>query len=613
MRNYEKDETNFHEFIAITRKDRKAKLDTLCQGVCSLTMMNYIESGERLPDKLTRDRLLSRLGVWWDGYENYLSAEEYEDWLLRQKILECIEEKNVDEAYGYLKKYQEKNDLNMIAKQFVETMNFMLLQLSNASLEEQIASIEKAVSFTVAEQNGFLLENSLLSIQEINLILHYLVLEQNEKTECMLQKLLKYVEQMKMDDLSRTKIYSKVAYYYARQISVDKDINKLQDALAVCDKAIEILRDNKKMYYLIELLEIYQIIAKRILQLKRTKNLEALKEAIEIKQKWELLLKGLYQEYQVEPYMENFCYLYEETECYRISDVVRIRRKMLGMTRKELCEGICSIKTLSRLENGKYKTHMALVRELFERIGLCAEYTRARIITTNAQTLNMVEELANISNGEQYKEWGETLFKLETILEMNIPQNRQAIERNYLLYQLKKKLINKEEFVEQLVKILEYTVPSKALFDSKELFLSSEEKDCISSIATRNPVSDNKYMQVISNICEQYEKEGLRIHTKWYEFLADGLYSYFGNLGMYTKSNEISEKLMKICLINRRANMIDKNIYNKLWNSWQQNMDESEIKSKENLERCIEMCELMKKENYRQFYKKKLTDIIIVD
>ena len=59
--------------------------------------------------------------------------------------------------------------------------------------------------------------------------------------------------------------------------------------------------------------------------------------------------------------------------------------------------------------------------------------------------------------------------------------------------------------------------------------------------------------------------------------------------------------------------MIDKNIYNKLWNSWQQNMDESEIKSKENLERCIEMCELMKKENYRQFYKKKLTDIIIVD
>lgn len=191
MRNYEKDETNFHEFIAITRKDRKAKLDTLCQGVCSLTMMNYIESGERLPDKLTRDRLLSRLGVWWDGYENYLSAEEYEDWLLRQKILECIEEKNVDEAYGYLKKYQEKNDLNMIAKQFVETMNFMLLQLSNASLEEQIASIEKAVSFTVAEQNGFLLENSLLSIQEINLILHYLVLEQNEKNRMYVTEITK--------------------------------------------------------------------------------------------------------------------------------------------------------------------------------------------------------------------------------------------------------------------------------------------------------------------------------------------------------------------------------------------------------------------------------------
>ena len=114
-------------------------------------------------------------------------------------------------------------------------------------------------------------------------------------------------------------------------------------------------------------------------------------------------------------------------------------------------------------------------------------------------------------------------------------------------------------------------------------------------------------MHIIGKICEQYEKEGVWLYTKWYELFTDGLYSYMGNIGEYEKSNEMSIRLMRISLTNKRANVLDKNLYNNLWNGWQQSKNEADLKSKETLERCIEICELMKRENYKQFYIGKLT------
>ena len=52
---------------------------------------------------------------------------------------------------------------------------------------------------------------------------------------------------------------------------------------------------------------------------------------------------------------------------------------MFGLTKAQLCDGICSLKTLTRLELKKAKTQMPIVRELFERLGLCPEYITAAI------------------------------------------------------------------------------------------------------------------------------------------------------------------------------------------------------------------------------------------
>ena len=72
---------------------------------------------------------------------------------------------------------------------------------------------------------------------------------------------------------------------------------------------------------------------------------------------WRMLLAELYQAYGIPMNTENCCYLYSQTQNYRIGDVIRKRRKMLGLSVRELCEGICSEKTLRRLENNKTRVY----------------------------------------------------------------------------------------------------------------------------------------------------------------------------------------------------------------------------------------------------------------
>lgn len=68
-------------------------------------MITRIGNGERMPAKLLRDRLLSRLGVAPDGYENFLPLEDYKNWKARQQILRLITVRDMDGAKQALECY----------------------------------------------------------------------------------------------------------------------------------------------------------------------------------------------------------------------------------------------------------------------------------------------------------------------------------------------------------------------------------------------------------------------------------------------------------------------------------------------------------------------------
>lgn len=567
------------------------------------------------------------MGVPLERYEDYLSIEEYEQWLLRQKLLRSIEKKNISKAEQYLESYRIYEKQNAVEAQYFQAMKLLILQMKNAPLEEQQTVIERAVKFTIPNIDKGLSEKMLLSEQELNLLIEYVKLRvynsmpKEESTwRCNQYKdILNYIEHSHLDCYCRAKVYSKAVYFLCELIlDTVKNTESLELGIDVCNQAIELLRESSRLYYFVELVDIleklikeYEILLNRNGQSEKIKVIQA---ALEEKADWRNKIVELYAEYNVTPFMENFCYIYREMESYCIGDVIRTRRKMFGMTKEQLCQGICSVKTLTRLETKKVKTQMSIVRQLFERLGLCAEYIRTRVITNDYKVLQLAEKFVWYENNEVMEDWIWCLKELEQKLCMEIPQNKQFIMHSHYLLGLRLKELSKEEYIEKLKEALEYTIPLEYVMKPGKKFLSCEEYTYIRGIGMRiDAAEDNPYMEIIKEICEQNEAgNGLKVSISTYEFLMTAVISYLGNIGEYDKSDELSNNLIKESLIYRRQKNLAEFLYNNIWN-YQQRLSEGkkvikEYKEEKELRRCLLLSKYNKMEKYIKFFEQTLED-----
>lgn len=614
-----KDEINFHSFLNVMRQITGVTLEQVCDGLCSVSMMKRIESGERLPEKLMRDRILARMGVSLEGYEDYLPTEEYEHWLMRQRIVKNIEKRELDEAWRCLEKYREHGEQNVVAKQFCEAMKLMLLQLQDVSPARRAEVAERAVRLTMPRIDNGLSEYMLLSEQEINLLIEFVWLceypggpEQEFEWRCRQYKdILHYIEQSHLDIHCRAMIYPKVVYYLC-EIILEKARTEenIKFGIHICNQAIEVLRNSAKLYYFVELVEVFERLANEQFEvLRKSARIEEMKQiqaSLAEKLSWREVMMGLYTEHEVNPYMTDFCYMYWEEESYCIGDVIRIRREMFGMTKAQLCEGICSEKTLTRIEHKRAKTQMPIVRALFERLGLCAEYIRARVISSDYEVLQLAEKCAQYENNYKIIDWESCLDELEQKLCLDIPQNKQVVMHSRYFLRLHKKELTKEEWKRRIIGVIEYTIPLECAMKPGEKFLTREEYTYIRNVGVvSEPEKDNPYMLLVKEICEQEEKDDKETrYIGKYEFLVSGLIGYLGDVGKYDESNTMSTRLVKKSLVLRRSGNLARALYNNLWNEYKRlgrKITRNEFCEK-TLKSCISLSTFNKREYQMRFF-----------
>lgn len=109
MKKQEREEIG--DVIRKLRQERKVSIEQLCAGLCSPSQLARIELGERIAGKLLQDRLLARLGVSADDYENYLFYEDYVRWKRRQQLLHRIRQRDLRQAKSLLWQYREEYDV----------------------------------------------------------------------------------------------------------------------------------------------------------------------------------------------------------------------------------------------------------------------------------------------------------------------------------------------------------------------------------------------------------------------------------------------------------------------------------------------------------------------
>lgn len=606
-----RDEINFHKFLKSIRKSQGVTLEKTTFGVCTKSGMSRVESGSRLPQKLVRDRLTARLGISGEEYEEYLLPDEYRQWELRMEIIRCINKKDVEGAEEKITRYAKAYQRNRVERQFVYTMKFMVYQLKGCSENVLRKQIHDALVCTVPNIDAAFNGVQLLADQELNLIMEYVRLAEAPEglamtpTEWRLKEyhnIVTYVENSRMDKIAQAKVYSKVACFIADLILKEyANEESLRYALELCNRSIEVLRDTVRLYYFVELNEYRMKLIEKLFSYVDEKlakdimnqevdvialinfdeseteadrivfDLKSLKKLYQISKVWTELFQEMYTENGMPINMENFTYLYTETECNNAVEVIRKRRAMMGVARGKLSHA-CSERTLQRIELEKNNPSMATVREIFEKIGLCAEYKRTRVITSNSEAIRLADELIIKLNDQ---ETGDAKWLYEELikkLNMDIPQNEQEMRRfEIVLISLQRELCE-EDLKEMLIDTIECTLAITSLKKTKEMYLTREELSCIKDFAEYTSGEMACFCRdIMKEICmEMLDKDIEASRLCVYELLMLRTASQIGNNGEYDESNMICNKLLKESLRNKKMDVLTECIYNNLWNYQQQ-------------------------------------------
>lgn len=647
----------FIDYVNSLREKEGLSLQDVCEGICNPQEIHYLEQGKREVDRLLEEAILERLGIGAEDSESYLFYDDYKRWEHRHHILHKITYENFQEAEDLLEKYRRKyfglkSDSGTVGKleqQFYYSMLAQLRRCQGASEEELRNLFHRALGLTVPDYEQTKVFQKVLSLKELNLMLEAERYRKEGERPKRYQKIIDYIDRKGFDKRGRGKIYPKAVYYYVRCVlsrqsyqSVfcpnildmlvilggKKDSGEWTTAglLSYCEQALEVLRANRKMYFLWELLCMREILLRRLAEevacrQKQEGEMLARMICLEPLQKenrdWKEVLEKVYREFQIPVETFEYCYLYVVHGVNCINDVIRIRREMLGMSQKELCEGICHIKTLRRLEKYQARSQKAIVRELLGRLGLSEEFNRPELISGSPEARELYEQVKwNMNNGN-WEQVEELITQIKKLASEEIKYNRQAYMREEAVIRWQRKEIDREEYRRKLKEALELTIPYEAFHREGEVYLTHGEQECIeNSMFVMEKGSEELLicMSIFEKIYSFYEKnELLETGMGMYDFIMYYIGSKWGSAGQYDTADYYNNIIIEAALRFHRISYLHDSLYDRWWN----NMKRIEegipvakvLNAEEELTKCILFSEMERMREDTKFYKKKLNSL----
>ena len=347
------------------------------------------------------------------------------------------------------------------------------------------------------------------------------------------------------------------------------------------------LRDTGRAYFLLELLEMKIKIVECMRKTSESEKQQSTEMAA--------LLKTLCDEYEVPVYMQDCTYLYRQRWMFYVGDVLRIRRRMYGLTQKDLCEGICSVRTLRRAEKREVNMQQGVLGLLLRKLGLSKEFQRTRLVTNDREVIKLRERMAAYRNNHEIAKAREILRQIKERVSIEIPENQQYfMELEASLDWIEGK-ITKEEFAAREEAALRCTLKRKDLHYMDEIYLTEMELSCIRNrIQVLGDTEKREYIDFLLNFFERYEgKDSLGDCIPIYEHVMFCIVSELGNLGEHQKAITFSKKALKEDLKCNRVWGVDGYIYEILWNEIEQQRNIGQIMRKEKMTESLQQCILL--------------------
>jgi len=512
---------NIGKIIYTLRTCNHISQEKLARGLCSVAALSRIEACERVPDKLLLDALLQRLGKSPDKLESIITVGDYELYLYREKIQGCIIDENYEEAKALLDMYAQKKEAEeKVHKQYILKIKAALSKLADKDIAASEKYIEEAVKITMPDGTRAALENSLLSVSEIQLILMRISQYQNknedEQVWEVLSKLNIYVREHYTDEEELVKIYIKIARAEARILMERKQYDK---AVKVCESALDLLGKNG---VLINYHGILFMLIEGLEHLNEPEKLAKMK-------KWRDTLNKLYEEYSVHPIGENSFLFAESSQCeiLLVNELIQRGRKTKGFTQEKLSEDICTPENLSAIESGKRAPSIKHYDKIMEKLGMHKDFYNSFLSAELFEIHELRRECNRLIYLRKFMEAEKILEKITELIDTGIPINEQYILYNKVLVQEEQEKMNVEEALNEVIKALELTFNYNDGNFKTDVILAQEEVKIINYICTlyRKMNQTEKAIAVYRKVVESYQssKVSERGHYTGYNLIMANL------------------------------------------------------------------------------------------
>ena len=161
---------------------------------------------------------------------------------------------------------------------------------------------------------------------------------------------------------------------------------------------------------------------------------------------------------------------------YSVGDIIKHTRIAAGMTQEELCEGICSVQTLSRIENKKHKVKKETYRQLMARLERIPEKKYALCTGKDMELLEEYNYIKDMIVKFDYEKADEYLVRIEDKIGEGAV-NKQYILRTRALLDFYNKRISADEALKMIDEAIRLTVPEyKKYLDENIIYPYTEQE-----------------------------------------------------------------------------------------------------------------------------------------
>lgn len=171
--------------------------------------------------------------------------------------------------------------------------------------------------------------------------------------------------------------------------------------------------------------------------------------------------------------------------------------------------------------------------------------------------------------GEEYK----AVKRIEQKLSSDSLHNIQYLMCWNTFLAFRMGTIGADEFFDKMQEAVHLTIPGALGRKANSIFLTKMEMMCIYILVVegiRTGIDCGEYTRLLESFFRQIEEEGTEEnHIQKYELVMTALASIYGNRGHFDMSDNISRKIIEICLQKRRLVHLVTNIYNLSWNASQ--------------------------------------------